>query len=235
MSTERRFNEEETAFILERAAQTESDAGDAGMSLTDTRHAAPTGGMTIAQLQEIAAEVGLSSQAVAAAARAVERGDLVPTRQMTYAGLPIGVTRTIHLARNVTDSEWERLVVALRETFQARGRTGQEGTLRHWTNGNLQALIEPTDTGYQLRLRTIKSDARPLLFMGVAALATATATSVPLLTSPAAPVKWLGPGLIAMAGVTAIARAVITLPRWARTRASQMEQLAATATRILNP
>lgn len=235
MSTERRFNDEETAFILERAAQAESESGEAGTSLTDARHAAPTGGMTIAQLQEIAAEVGLSSHAVAAAARAVERGDLVPTRQMTYAGLPIGVTRTIQLERNVTDSEWERLVVALRETFQARGRTGQEGTLRHWSNGNLQALLEPTATGYQLRLRTIKSDARPLLFMGAVALATATATSIPLLMSSAAPVKWLGPAMIAIAGVVSIARTVIMLPRWARTRASQMEQLAATATRILNP
>jgi hypothetical protein len=235
MSTERRFNEEETAFILQRAAAAEADAADEGTSLTNSVRAAPTGGMTIAQLQEIAAEVGLSSQAVEAAARAIERGDLVPTRQMTYVGLPIGVTRTIHLDRAVTDSEWERLVVALRETFQARGRTGQEGTLRHWTNGNLQALLEPTATGYQLRLRTIKGDARLLLGMGAAALVTTSVMSVPLLMSPTAPIKWLGPVLLAMAGVASIARAVIMLPRWARTRAAQMEKLAATATRILNP
>ena len=234
MPTERRFNEEETAFILERAAAADADASDPGTSLTDSRRA-PTGGMTIAQLQEIAAEVGLNSQAVEAAARAVERGDLVPTQQMTYVGLPIGVTRTIHLDRAVTDSEWERLVVALRETFQARGRTGQEGTLRHWSNGNLQALLEPTATGYQLRLRTIKGDARLLLGMGAAALVTTSVMSVPLLMSPTAPIKWLGPALLAIAGVASIARAVITLPRWARTRASQMEKLAATATRILNP
>jgi len=234
MSTERRFNEDETAFILERAAAAEADAGEAGTSL-EPRHQAPTGGMTIAQLQEIAAEVGLSSQAVAAAARAVERGDLVPTRQMTYAGLPIGVTRTIHLDRAVTDSEWERLVVALRETFQARGRTGQEGSLRHWSNGNLQAMLEPTATGYQLRLQTIKGDARPLLAMGAVALITVGALSVPLMMAPSAPIKWLGPALLAMAGVASIGRALITVPRWARTRAAQMEKLAATATRILNP
>ena len=121
---------------------------------------------------------------MAAAARAVERGDLVPTRQMTYVGLPIGVTRTIHLDRAVTDSEWERLVVALRETFQARGRIGQEGTLRHWSNGNLQALLEPTATGYQLRLSTIKRDARLLLGMGAAALVAVGVMSVPMLMAP---------------------------------------------------
>ena len=234
MPTERRFNEQETAFILERAAAADS-ASDEGTALVDPRQPAPVGGMTIAQLKEIATEVGLSPDAVAAAARAVERGDLVPTRQMTYVGLPIGVARTIQLDRAVTDAEWERFVVALRETFQARGRTGKEGNLRHWSNGNLQALLEPTATGYQLRLSTVKGDARLLLGMGAGALITSGVMSVPMFMSPAAPVKWLGPTLLAMAGVASIARAVVMLPRWARARAAQMEELAATATRILNP
>ncbi len=235
MSTERRFNEDETAFILERAAAAESAGGEEATSVVDPRHQAAAGGMTITQLQEIAAEVGLNPEAVAAAARAVERGDLVPTRQMTYVGLPIGVARTIQLERAVTDAEWERLVVALRETFHARGKTGKEGSLRHWSNGNLQALLEPTATGYQLRLSTVKGDARLLLGMGAGALVTASALSVPMLMTPGAPVKWLGPALLALAGAASIARAAIMLPRWARLRAAQMEELAATATRILNP
>ncbi len=48
----------------------------------------------------------------------------------TVLGLPIGVARTVDLNRRLTDEEWERLVVQLREVFNARGRTRTEGSLR---------------------------------------------------------------------------------------------------------
>lgn len=236
MSTERLFNEEETAFILERAAAAESVADDGTSMLPDARRDAPSGGMTLAQLREIAAEVGLSPDAVTAAARAIERGELVATQQVRYAGLPVGVARTIQFDRTITEAEWERLVVALRETFQARGRVGQEGTLRHWSNGNLQALLEPTASGHRLRLITRKGDARLMLGTSAVALVGAGVVSVPLLMAASTgPAPWLGPALMALAGAASLARAVVTLPRWARTRAAQMEAFASTATRIVNP
>ena len=58
--------------------------------------------------------------------------------------MPVGVSRTVTSAGNFTEREWERLVVDLRETFDAKGAVKREGSFRQWTNGNLQALVEPT-------------------------------------------------------------------------------------------
>ena len=142
--TERRFNEAEVAAIFERA----TEAHHAG------QRQLPSGeGMTLAQLQEIGREVGISPEQVAEAANAIDRVGSPTARK--FLGLPIGVGRTIELDRRLTDDEWERLVVDLRETFDARGVLRHEGSLRQWTNGNLQALLEPTATGHRVRLRTM--------------------------------------------------------------------------------
>jgi DNA-3-methyladenine glycosylase II len=37
----------------------------------------------------------------------------------------------------LSDDQWDRLVVDLRETFNAAGIVGREGSLRQWRNGNL--------------------------------------------------------------------------------------------------
>ena len=78
--------------------------------------------------------------------------------------------RTVYLDRPVSDHEWDLLVVDLRETFNARGKLRQEGSFRQWTNGNLQVLLEPTDSGERLRLKTVKSGARASILMGGTAL-----------------------------------------------------------------
>ena len=235
MTSDRRFSDDEVAFILEQAAAAEA-AADSSAS-TD---AEPTGtsltshGMTLQQLTEIAREAGISTEAVVRAAGAVVRGDMVATRSQTFAGLPVGVARTIEFDRAVSDAEWERLVVGLRETFQARGALRSEGSFRTWSNGNLQAMLEPTVRGHRLRLVTRKGDARVMMGMGVVGLGVAALSAIPIAASPTAgPAAWLGPTLIALAGAYVIARAVLTLPAWARTRAAQMEQFADTASRIL--
>src|SRR5918999_400027 len=146
--TERRFNEAEVAAILERAAEAQHTGS----------HQLPSGeGMTLAELQTIGSEVGIDPRLVAQAAHALDRAGRSTSRR--FLGLPIGVGRTIDLDRKLTDVEWERLVVDLRDTFDARGTIRQEGSFRQWTNGNLQALLEPTPTGHRLRLRTVKGDA----------------------------------------------------------------------------
>lgn len=90
--------------------------------------------MTLAQLTEVAREAGIEPSALLSAARAVEQGALVPTQQHTAFGLPVGVSRTAEFSRPVSTEEWERLVVVLRETLQARGTMRQEGSLRSWSN-----------------------------------------------------------------------------------------------------
>ncbi len=241
MTSERRFTEQEVAYILERAAvaetasaEQEDASGQEARELSDGVSVRPTG-MTLQQLTDVAREAGLSPEAVVRAAGAVERGDLVPTTRVTAYGLPIGVGRIVEFSRTVTDIEWERMVVALRETFQARGTMRQEGSLRSWNNGNLTAMLEPTATGHRLRLATRKGDASGMISLGITmfSIAAILAAIVTITSGTGAPIPWWSPGIFVGIGVAAIGQVALRLPGWARTRASQMEAFAETANKIL--
>src|SRR5215203_4970217 len=130
--TERRYDQAEVAAIFERAAEATTHAGE-------PRQPASSEGMTLAELQEIGREVGIAPESIALAARSV--GVAAQASSRTFLGLPLGVARTVQLDRRLSEEEWERVVVDLRETFNARGSVRSEGSLRQWTNGNLQALL----------------------------------------------------------------------------------------------
>src|SRR5689334_8983938 len=141
---DRRYNDKEIAAIFRAATERREIPG---------REVAREEGLTLADLQAIGSEVGISADAVAQAAQALdERAVAVPR---TFLGLPLGVARTVNLNRQLTDQEWDRLVVQLREVFDARGSIRSEGSLRQWTNGNLHVLVEPTATGHRIRFRTL--------------------------------------------------------------------------------
>ena len=152
---DRRYNDKEIAAIFRAAAEQEPQSPQ--------REVARDEGLTLGELQAIGNEVGISADAVAQAARAVDIR--LGTGSRTFLGLPIGVARTVNLNRRLTDDEWERLVVQLRDVFNARGRTRSDGSLRQWTNGNLQVLLEPTETGHRLRFGTVHGGARAAIGM----------------------------------------------------------------------
>lgn len=158
--TERRYDDDEVAAIFRAAAEGAESR---------TVHADHADGLTLRDLQTIAGEVGISPIAVTHAAQSLDRPSDTP-RAQTFLGLPIAVERTVALDRRLTEPEWERLVVEFRQVFRARGTVRAQGSLREWSNGNLHALIEPTATGYQLRLRTLKSGARASVVVGALTL-----------------------------------------------------------------
>ena len=212
---ERRYTENEVAEIFKLATDPEQPA----------RSALPPGeGMTLAQLQDIGREAGIASERVAQAARALARGELPASRR--FLGLTIGVGRTAALDRQITEAEWERLVVDLRETFDARGVVRSDGAFRQWTNGNLQALLEPTATGHQLRLRTTNATARGLMLAGLGLLGISAAAFVSAIVTAdfANAASRIAPLLVVGSGLLGIG--ALRLPRWARERAQQMEGVA---------
>ena len=217
--SERRFNEAEVAAIFERAAEAQQPGLRGSSSSAD--------GMTLAQLQEIGRDVGIPAESIALAAQSI--GKVQPSTSRTVLGLPLGVARTVNLDRKLSDEEWERLVVDLRETFEARGTVRTEGSLRQWTNGNLQALLEPTATGHRIRLRTIKGDALGMIAGGVGMLG----LSATLLITAAARGALGDKGMLmamtflGVMGVGMFASSAIRLPGWAKTRRKQMEEIAA--------
>jgi len=213
--SERRYTEEEVTTIFHAAAEGPS---------TPTHDRSLADGLTLADLQAIGREVGLSPEAVAHAAQALEVRRGAVSRK--FLGLPIGVERRVALRRRLTDEEWERLVVQLRDVFKARGRTKSDGSLRQWTNGNLYVLLEPTPVGDRLRLGSLNGGASASLRLGLAALgATALLAIAGLLGGQATNLGTMV-GLLA-GGLALIANGALRLPGWARLRGRQMEDVAA--------
>jgi hypothetical protein len=223
MPDERTYGEEEVAEIFKAAAAARQEARSTAL--------APVNGFTLAELQSIGGEVGLAPESVAEAAAAVDlRRNSVRRKDL---GMPVSVGRTVDLPRAPTDLEWEMLVADLRETFGARGRVGSRGDVREWTNGNLHAYVEPTATGYRLRLGTTKSSAMAGNRMGAAGLVMALITLVVLAMTGGLPEVILGPLLIALMGGGSLAWNAATLPTWAQRREAQMEAVAVRAQTLL--
>jgi hypothetical protein len=214
MASERRYSDEEVSEILDRATEASSSR---------TPAVGGSEGLTLHELKEIGREVGISEEVITRAAGALDRPRPSPAPDQRFMGQTIGVGRTVELPRPLTDQEWNRLVVDLRETFNAKGKLSQEGSFRQWSNSNLQALLEPSGSGERLRLRTLKGSARSFQGMGAAFLAGGAVLGA---------VSFLGiagqssdPVLIATMGAAFFFASRFTVPMWARKRAREFEEI----------
>jgi len=215
--SERQYNDEEVAAIFEQASKTEHAA---------LPMSAEGKGLTLAALQDIGREVGISPESISRAARSLDQAGRVSSR--TFLGLPIGVGRTIEFDRPLSDSDWEGLVSDLRTTFEARGVVRYDGPFRQWTNGNLQALLEPTPNGHRLRLQTVKGDSRAMMTAGGAAMAGATATLIAVAVGGGVNSGTAtGVAFMALAGIGMFAAGALRVSGWARRRRAQMEEVIA--------
>jgi hypothetical protein len=216
MDEERRFTEQEVAEILERAT----------LDATDRARPAAQSGLTLGDLQEIGREVGIPAERVAAAARSVS----LPTSNPPPAevlGRPRSVSRVVRIPRALTEDEWTRLVVDLRETFGAVGSIESHGPLRSWTNGNLQIHVEPDGDAYRVRMRTVKGDALAMVYSGIAVGLTGPVMALlSLAAGKLDAVILVLTSLLFLMGVGQFGYAMTTLPRWAAARTGQMEGLA---------
>lgn len=217
--SERRYTKDEVRKIFELAT-------------TPTEQPASTpeaSGLTLAEVQGIGREVGLESALVARAAAAL---DAKPLRRSL--GLPIEVGRVVHLERNLTDHEWDQLVAELRSTFRAKGKISAHGGIREWRNGNLHAALEPTQSGYRLRLGTLKGDASGINALGATGLAAGVLTSAALWLSGEMGDALLTGAFFTASGIAAFVTNALRLPRWANKREQQMEHIAARLAQMLN-
>jgi hypothetical protein len=225
MSDDRRYSDDEVAEILDLAVTED---------VTPRGGAVGTGdGLTLAELQEVAKEVGVAPARIVEAAQVMDaKRSIVPRR--TSLGMPVSVGRVIELPRAVTDREWDVLVSEFRDTFAAKGKLTSHGGVRAWTNGNLHAFLEPTQAGHRLRLRTTKGGADVLNGVGIVALIAAILLITYVANTGASPVRlelmflWLFGG-----GAAALGTNLLRLPGWAREREGQMEYIAGRVTALL--
>lgn len=225
--TERRYTEIEVAEIFEAATREARRALPAGEGSGES-----TGGLTLTQLQEIAGEVGISPEAVArgAAALEVRRSSVEQVRRMS--GIPIGASRSARLSRTMTEEEWGRFVSLLRETFDAPGRVSVQGELREWRNGNLSVTLAPEGDGARLGLRTRRQGWESLPVAG------GMMTGMSLVVAVAGVVKGdvmdTLPGAVALLtmGSGAWTFGFVSLRRWARERLAQFRGLVDAASEV---
>ena len=227
MSGSRRYDEDEVRAIFDEATRSPSRPG--ALPAPAERGDA---GLTLAELQEIGREVGLAPTDIERAARSLDRRP-TPRPRRTFMGIPMSAGTTVDLPRAPTDREWEQLVAELRETFQARGKTGGSGHARHWSNGNLHAFVEPTADGYRLRLGTFHGQGAATNRLGVGALILGIVMAVAMLITEPIADDLITPLLMALFGAGALTTNALRLPRWARTREQQMAHIAERAQALL--
>lgn len=217
MTDKRRYGDEEVKEIFDLAAARD----DADRPTVPDEH-----GLTLAELQEVGLEVGMDPDRVAEATLVLDSRRDVRSRR-TSLGLPVSVGRVIELPRAVTDHEWDILVSVFRESFGARGNVRLHGGIREWTHGTLHVFLEPTETGHRLRLHTRKIGAGFLNRVGATGLAVGLSLITVFLTTGQTPVFMeLALILSMLIGGGALAPNLLRLPRWAREREGQMEDIA---------
>lgn len=218
---ERRFNGDEIAEILRLATSAPAALpGDSPVAPAPTKD-----GLTLAELQQIGTEVGILPEQMAEAAQALVVQSPTPLPG-PFLGLPRAVSRTVPLPRGLSDEGWDRLVVKLRETFGAAGTVEIRGSLRSWRHGDTEVHLEPAGAGSRVRMVSRRSDAMALLVtggilvaMGGGLLSLATLTGEPVAVQIAA-------GVVAAIGAGEISWGRWAVPRWGRTRETQLEDVA---------
>ena len=219
--SERRYSDDEVEAIFAQASEVEPETPQRLLSGE---------GRTLSELQAIGREAGLSPEAIAEAARAL---DQPPQPQATrFLGLPLGVARTVKLNRRLTDAEWDRMVVQLRETFDARGVLRDEGSFRSWSNGNLQVLLEPEGEGQRIRFRTLHGQSRALMLMGLGMMGISIVTTMAGMLVTGMSDALSGFGSLFFIGAASFGFGALRLPGWARRRREQMEALARRITQL---
>lgn len=222
MSNERRYQDDEVRQILDLAIDDEDRPPQALPA---------SGGLTLRELQDVAREVGVPAERISRAVATFEgRGEAVP--RGTTLGFPTTVGRIVPLPRNLTEREWELLVAELRTTFGGKGVVTSQGGLREWQHGDTHALIEPTETGYRLRL-VDSSPAIAGIAVGGILMAVFLMIFVVLLGKGDPGLKLLFPSFFVLSGAAMAAASALSLPRWARRQEKSMEHLARRAASLL--
>lgn len=224
MTSERLYNDDEVAAIIEKATRVEDRPGSSGGALPGGES-----GMTLAEIQRIGSEVGISPDVIARSAQSLTTGDQGATEvTRRFMGLPLGVGGSATLPRPLTDQEWAQLVVQVREHFNAHGKLDEMGGLRSWRNGNLRVQLEPSPDGQRIRVQTYKDSARQMMMVGAGMLGGSGFLALTAYFQVDASALRGAMAFLPIGGGF-LGSNLITLRGWAARRRAQMEEVMAQA------
>lgn len=172
MSQSRLYSDQEISAILKRAGELQATQSDA-----------ETHGLSLEELQHIAAEVGLDPKLVATAAAQLERkgGD------KSGAGL-LGSPTSIHIERvipgELSTDQWADVAGRIGDAFGMVGRSGQVGQSLEWTHTSERTHLQVTVTPHkgQTKVRVVGKFTRVALafFLPALVVGGAWGTIIPL-------------------------------------------------------
>ena len=219
---DRIYSEKEAAAILEGAAR-----------LQGVDEPVPSVGLTLTELEGVAATAGIERRHVVAAAQALNTHAVTPRARIV--GFQAEATRTILLDRTVSDEQWGRIVADLRRAFGGVGITSDVGAVRAWASAGsesevpVHASLEPEGAGARLTLTQRPGELVAVLTMivvsGLAVLGGAT-----LLFD--ADAGLLGTVLFVLA-TTLYAGVRFAYARWMRRTEAQFEEALARASGVV--
>ncbi len=172
MAETRGFSDEEVREILTAAAERQAAA--------DKALVASRPGMSLAELEQIAAEAGIDPAHVRAVA--LRRGDepTTPTVGRNASG-EYGIQASRHLPAPVSPETWGRIVSELRSAFGAIGVPSEFGETREWVSaagseeglGSVQVTLEREGEGTRLKLWQSGKQYRSLAYVPTVVFAVA--------------------------------------------------------------
>jgi len=218
---ERRYSDDEVKHILSNAAESDT-------ALTE---ATAERGMTLAEIERIAVEAGLTPASVRAAATSLDRLPQAPM-DVRFLGMRVGVGQSVALPRPLSDVEWRRVVVLLRDLFQAQGREQEFAGHREWRNGNLRVTLETLGDGAVLQMRTRRGDARSMIAAGMAFFFGGTLAAGAEQMAHPGTLAVGGPLMFVFVGAAVAGAGAMQVHGWSAARQAQFQQVADFALRL---
>ena len=143
---ERRYNEKELAEILRAAAKSQANS---------STHSEETSGFSLAEIERLAAEVGIDSSHVLAAAETLT-SDSGQEQIFRFWGMPVRQTFERTIDGPMNESTWEEIVAYLREKFGYNGTPSQVGKSQEWSGGSdfraIHISVTPKDGKLRIRI-----------------------------------------------------------------------------------
>lgn len=136
------FNEDEVSAILKTAVDMDSKGGGA-----------TSFGLSLEELQQIAAESGIDPRNVAAAISQLDHQD--EKQEKTFWGGPTSWTQDRVVEGGVDEEQWENMVAVIRKAYGDTGEVQMRGHTKEWIHSgksNVQAHVAATTRDGRTRI-----------------------------------------------------------------------------------
>lgn len=145
----RRYTDDEVSLILRRASELEAQKPPA---------APDQGGMTLAELEEIATEAGLNRELVRKAVRELDTGPPPrPARANPFLGAPVGIEMEREVEGELDEEAFERLVPEIQLAADGAGHPTVIGHTLTWQSTDAQQsrtlYLSISSSGGRTRIR----------------------------------------------------------------------------------